>query len=91
MPPAGRATRDAGRPWADEGALKGRATVRNLLAVLLDERKHSVSAKTYMGDAALPRLLPTALGVIDQRGERSRDHTGVNHPCEKWLGRVVGG
>jgi hypothetical protein len=34
--------------------LAGRATVRNLLAVLLDERKHSVSAKTYTADAALP-------------------------------------
>jgi hypothetical protein len=26
MPPAGRATQDAGRPWADEGALEGRVT-----------------------------------------------------------------
>ena len=32
----------------------GRATVRTLLPVWLDERKHSVSAKTYTADAALP-------------------------------------
>ena len=26
---------------------------------------------------------------IDQRGDRSGDHPGVDHPHEKWLGRVV--
>ena len=54
----------------------GRATVRTLLPVWLDERKHSVSAKTYKADAALPRLVPTALGEsIGQRGYRSgRSH-----------------
>lgn len=42
----------------------GRATVRTLLPVWLDERKHSVSAKTYTADAALlPHLVPTALAA----------------------------
>jgi hypothetical protein len=27
--------------------------------------------------------------LIDQRGDRSGDHTGVDHPHQKWLGRVV--
>jgi hypothetical protein len=71
--------------------MTGRATVRNFLAVWLDEQKHSVSAKTYTADAALPRLVPTALGALSiNAGDRSRDHTGVDHPYEKWLGRVVG-
>ena len=64
--------------------------VRNPAAGLLDERKHSVSAKTYTADAALLRLVPTALGVSIKVVKRSRDHTGVDHPYEKWLGRVVG-
>lgn len=42
----------------------GRATVRSLLPVWLDERRHSVSAKTYVADAALPRLTPTALAAL---------------------------
>ena len=42
----------------------GRATVRTLLPIWLDERRHSVSAKTYTADAALPRLIPTALAVL---------------------------
>jgi hypothetical protein len=42
------------------------------------------------GGCCAPRLVPTALGVIDRRGERSGDHTGVDHPYEKWLGRIVG-
>lgn len=42
----------------------GRATVRTLLPVWLDERRHSVSAKTYTADAALPRLVPTALAAL---------------------------
>src|SRR5215212_2206220 len=42
----------------------GRATVRNFLAVWLDEQKHSVSAKTYTADADRIRSL------IDQRGDR---------------------
>jgi integrase len=42
----------------------GRATVRTLLPVWLDERRHSVSAKTYTADAALPRLVPTGLAAL---------------------------
>src|SRR5215212_11320589 len=42
----------------------GRATVRNFIAVWLDEQKHSVSAKTYTADADRIRSL------IDQRGDR---------------------
>jgi hypothetical protein len=40
----------------------GRASVRSLLPVWLEERKHAVSPKTYVADAALVRLEPaTAL------------------------------
>lgn len=42
----------------------GRATVRSLLPVWLEERRHSVAAKTYVADAALPRLVPTALAAL---------------------------
>ena len=42
----------------------GRPTVRVLLPVWLEERRHSVSAKTYIADAALPRLVPTALAAL---------------------------
>ncbi len=42
----------------------GRATVRTLLPVWLEERRHSVSAKTYVADAALVRLVPTALSAL---------------------------
>jgi site-specific recombinase XerD len=44
--------------------MTGRATVRNFIAVWLDEQKHSVSAKTYTADADRIRSL------IDQRGDR---------------------
>ena len=55
----------------------GRATVRTLLPVWLDERKHSVSAKTYTADAALRPLVADRVGsAIDQRGDRSGDHAG---------------
>ena len=40
----------------------GRSKVRALLPVWLDERKHSGSAKTYVADAALVRLIPHFLG-----------------------------
>jgi hypothetical protein len=36
----------------------GRASVRSLLPVRLEERKHAVSPKTYVADAALVRLVP---------------------------------
>ena len=42
----------------------GRSTVRALLPVWLEERKHSVSAKTYVADAALVRLIPHALAAL---------------------------
>jgi hypothetical protein len=44
--------------------MTGRVTVRNFIAVWLDEQKHSVSAKTYTADADRIRSL------IDQRGDR---------------------
>jgi site-specific recombinase XerC len=58
-----------------ECPVNGRATVRNLPAVWLDEQKHSVSAKTYMADAALPRLVPTALGVLSIKAVTDREIT----------------
>lgn len=42
----------------------GRRTVRVLLPEWLAEREHSVSRKTYVSDASLVRLVPTALGVL---------------------------
>ena len=53
----------------------GRATVRTLLPVWLDERKHSVSAKTYTADAALPRSVPTALGALSINAVTDREIT----------------
>ena len=42
----------------------GRTTVRRLLPIWLEERRTTVSAKTYASDAALPRLVPTALAAL---------------------------
>lgn len=42
----------------------GRPTVRVLLPIRLDERRHAVSAKTFKSDAALPRLVPTSLAAL---------------------------
>jgi len=42
----------------------GRRTVRVLLPEWLHEREHSVSRKTYIADAALPRLMPPALAAL---------------------------
>jgi hypothetical protein len=53
----------------------GRAIVRTLIPVWLDERKHSVSAKTYRADAALPRLVPTALGALSINAVTDREIT----------------
>ena len=39
--------------------------MRTLLPIWLEERRHSVSAKTYTADAALPRLTPTALAALN--------------------------
>lgn len=42
----------------------GRETVRRLLPIWLQERRHAVSAKTYTSDTALLRLVPTSLAVL---------------------------
>lgn len=42
----------------------GRRTVRVLLPEWLLEREHTVSKKTYVADASLRRLVPTALAVL---------------------------
>lgn len=50
----------------------GRTPVRRLVPIWLEERKVTVAQKTYEADAALPRLMPTALanlqiGVVTDR------------------------
>ena len=40
------------------------AQVGHEAPVWLEERRHSVSAKTYVADAALPRLMPIALASL---------------------------
>jgi integrase len=45
------------------------------LPVWLEERKHSVSAKTYKADAALPRLVPTGLGALSINAVTDREIT----------------
>jgi hypothetical protein len=58
----------------------GRATVRTLLPVLLDERRHF----GIHGRRRDPPLGPDRVGSpIDQRGDRPGDHTGVDHPHKK--------
>jgi integrase len=42
----------------------GRATVRSLFPVWLEQRKHAVSSKTYVADAAVIRLTPTAVAAL---------------------------
>lgn len=42
----------------------GRPTVRTLLPVWLVERRDTVSAKTYVADTALIRLVPTAMAAL---------------------------
>lgn len=51
----------------------GRATVRSLLPVWLEERRSTVSAKTYTADAALPRLAPTALTALSVSAVSDRE------------------
>jgi integrase len=55
----------------------GRETVRRLLPVWLEERQHSVSAKTYKSDAALPRLVPASLAVMQVGAVSDREVTMV--------------
>lgn len=51
----------------------GRTTVRRLLPVWLEERKDTVARKTYVSDAALPRLMPTALAALQVRAVSQRE------------------
>ncbi len=51
----------------------GRASVRSLLPVWLAERKDSVSAKTYVADAAVPRLTPPALAALSVAAVTDRE------------------
>lgn len=53
----------------------GRATVRSLLPVWLEERKHSVSAKTYVADSALVRLVPAPLAALSVNAVTDREVT----------------
>ena len=55
----------------------GRATVRTLLPIWLEERQHAVSAKTYKSDAALPRLVPTSLAVMQVGAVTDREVSRV--------------
>lgn len=51
----------------------GRTSVTVLLPVWLEERKVSVAAKTYVADAAVPRLIPTALAALAVRVVTDRE------------------
>jgi integrase len=53
----------------------GRATVRSLLPVWLEERTHSVPAKTYTADAALLRLVPQSLAALSINAVTDREVT----------------
>jgi integrase len=51
----------------------GRITVRKLLTTWLEERRDTVTRKTYIADAALPRLLPTSVGALQIGAVTDRD------------------
>lgn len=51
----------------------GRATVRALLPVWLEERRHSVSRKTYVTDTALLRLVPHSLAAMSVNAVTDRE------------------
>jgi integrase len=53
----------------------GRRTVRVLLPEWLKERQHAVSRKTYVADAALPRLVPPALAALQIGAVTDREVT----------------
>ena len=53
----------------------GRRTVRVLLPEWLAERQHEVSHKTYVADAALPRLVPPALAALQIGAVTDREVT----------------
>lgn len=51
----------------------GKAPVRKLLPVWLEERKVSVARKTYVADSALPRLLPNSLAALQVGAVTNRE------------------
>ena len=51
----------------------GRILVRKLLPVWLEERKVTVSRKTYIADAAVPRLLPTSIAALQMAAVTDRE------------------
>lgn len=53
----------------------GRTPVRRLVPVWLEERKDTVARKTYIADAALPRLMPTALAALQVGAVTDREVT----------------
>lgn len=62
------------------GSSGGKSRVDELLPLWLEERRDVVARKTYVADAALVRLVPTALGrlsvnaVTDRKVMRSLVH-----------------
>lgn len=55
----------------------GRVTVRALLPTWLEERKVAVTPKTYIADAAVPRLLPPAMATMQMGAVTDRDVSRV--------------
>lgn len=51
----------------------GKRTVRRLLPEWLAEREHTVSRKTFVADAALPRLVPASLGALHVNAVTGRE------------------
>ena len=51
----------------------GRITVRKLLPTWLEERRVTVTAKTYVADSALPRLLPNSVASMHIGAVTDRD------------------
>ena len=69
----------------------GRRTVRVLLPEWLEEREHAVSRKTYVADAALPRLMPPALAALQIGAVTDREVTRALVALNRvGPGRVVG-
>ena len=55
----------------------GRASIRSLLPIWLEERKDTVSPKTYVADAALVRLVPQSLGAMQIAAVTDREITRI--------------
>ncbi|HYN29706.1 MAG TPA: site-specific integrase [Dermatophilaceae bacterium] len=55
----------------------GRAPVGTLLPQWLEERQHTVAAKTYVADAAIARLTPKWFAVLQVRAVSDREVTRV--------------